>query len=157
MQTRDVIIRSPWWMRLYVVAFMVVAFAIVVGEHFAAASLRPKSVVGAIVVLGLGAVLAHRMLRLGIHTQGDVMTVRGVMSTRVLRRSEIEAFRIGDPSPGLPMVKVVYVLLADGGVLPLEFTVSLARKPAGSGRLDDLLRQLMAWHAGGLPSGPADA
>lgn len=104
-----------------------------------------SGVLVAAVMLIIGVALAYRLVTLGVFGRGDELVVRNNFRTRRLTRSEIEDFRVGSASGGLPVNKAISVLLMDGSLLNLDVTTCLTVLPRGRRRLDQQLLTLRAW------------
>lgn len=148
MVAEDVVMRQPLWVRLYALVFGTVWCGMVAGGLVAGALRRSPAVVVPVLMLAFGGTLIYRVYRMGVRTDDGVMVVRNQWRTRVLQRAEIEGFRIGDSAVGIPGVKVVYALLAEGDLLSLDITASMVPLVGSRRRLDERLERLRTWHAG---------
>jgi hypothetical protein len=101
---------------------------------------RGSAAIGLLMV-AFGATLGWRLARLSVRCEGDLLIIRNNFRSRTLRRAEIEGFRVGQPQGGIPFGNVVYVLLDDDSVLPLDATLRMRRR----GSVDRDLLRLKEW------------
>lgn len=144
MSRQVVHIRQPVALRIYVVGFgtvwcaMLVSFA-VAGRGQGAVSVVP------LLMLGFGATLMYRMLRVGVVADESGLLVRNSFRTKRFSWSEVEDFRVGGAAMGMPFGKVVHVLLRNGEVLTLDVTMRPWLFARGRARLDEYVQALRSW------------
>jgi hypothetical protein len=141
---RPYAIRLPLAVRAYVVIFMCIWCVPLLGASIGAAVHGSPGFVGfAVPMLAFGLALGYRIIRLSVTLNPDDLLVRGYFHTRRIVRADIEGFRQGSQT-NQPFTRVIYVLLRDGTVFPLDVT---ARMYVGRGkaRLADRTRSLQSW------------
>lgn len=149
MSESTVRLRPPFVLRAFGFAFLLVWFAVValtVGRRVASGATGPAIIAGVLLVAGM--VIGYRVLRVGLDAHGSRLIVRNHLYTRTLDRSEIEDFRLGKPPGGnLPIGKAVYIMLANGSVLPVEATGNPLPGKTGRALAEEHLKRLRNWHA----------
>jgi hypothetical protein len=134
-----VVIRQPAAMRLYVLGFGIVWCGFLVTFLLDTGSPLP------VLMLAFGATIVYRTVRLGVFADVDGLRVRNNFSTKRFAWSEVEDFRLGPPSMGLPVGKVIHVLLRDGTIMALDVTT----RPFGRAKLERNLVALRSWLSAG--------
>ena len=88
--------------------------------------------------------MAFRLLRLGVVEQPDGdLRVHNTFGGRVLRRTDVEAFRIGSHGGNLAVGRAIQVLLTDNTVYGLDVTSN--PRFLGRGRTQRQLAALESW------------
>lgn len=71
--------------------------------------------------------------------------MRNHYRTRRYSWDEVEGFRVGTPTMGMPVGKVVHALLADGSIIALDVTMRPWLLSKSKAKLDRHLEALRAW------------
>ncbi len=96
-------------------------------------------------MLVFGATLTYRLVRVEAVADDSGLLVRNHFRTRTYKWSEVEDFRLASPTMGLPIVKAIHVLLANGEITTLDVTMSGVVLSRGKQKLDGYICQLQAW------------
>lgn len=137
-----VVIRPPAWVRVYVSIFLVVwvgvdVFTTMIRHH-------GSSVPVGIVFIGFALTLGSRLLSLGVSelANGD-LRVRNNVSTRTLRRADVEEFRFGLAGGTRLSGRTVQALLVDA----TTYSIDVARSGPflGGNRTSRELALLNRW------------
>lgn len=95
---------------------------------------RPLFLIGQVAFNGM---LCYRLFRIeAVADQGGLL-VRNFLRTQRFFWPEVEGFRLGTPFIGIPVGEVIYVLLTNRKIVPLDVTMSRKR--------DDYLAALREW------------
>lgn len=139
---REVSIRPPVLIRVYVGVFLVVWIGTVVWTTMIRH--HGSSAAVGVVFVAFGATLGWRLLRLGVQSQADgSLTIRNNVGGRRLDRGQVEEFRVGSNGGARIGQRGIQVLLRDGTTYGLD----VCRTPFGFGtrRLSNQVDQLDAW------------
>ena len=107
-------------------------------------NLRPEALL-LVVMLAFGATITYRTFRMEVVADVDGLLVRNYFRTKRFRWGEVEAFRLGSPTMGMPVGKTIYALLKDGELISLDVTMRLGLLPSTRRKRDTLLDQLREW------------
>ena len=138
------VIRPPLAARAYVVVFVCIWCGSVFVGLIAAAVHGSPTVVILFLMLTFGLTLGYRIFRLSVVLGPQDLLVRNFYRTRRIARADIEGFRQGGLSQQ-PFTRVIYVLLRDGTVFPLDVTGRPYFFGRGKTLLDDRTRLLQSW------------
>lgn len=135
-------IRPPIGQRIYIVAlgiFWCGFLAVSIVATRSAASVVPLA------MLAFGGTLFYRMLRLEVIADETELLIRNHLGTKHLDRSEVEDFRVGRASMGMPFGKVIHVLLRNGEIMALDVTLRPWLFGSGPAKLESYLNSLRDW------------
>ena len=136
-------IRQPIAVRVYTGVFGLIWCGFV-ATGFLSLVPRPESLIP-LGMLVFGATLTSRLVRVEAVADDSGLLVRNYYRTRTYKWSEVEDFRLGNPTMGLPIGKVIHVLLASGEITTLDVTMRPLLLSRGKEKLDGYIRQLRAW------------
>lgn len=136
-------IHQPIAVRVYIGIFGVVWCGFV-AAGFVSLAPHPDSLI-LFGMFAFGATLTYRLFRLEAVADDSGLLVRNYYRTRTYKWPEVEDFRLGSPTMGLPIGKVIHVLLANGEIMTLDVTMRPWLLRRGKQKLDGYLRQLRAW------------
>jgi hypothetical protein len=137
--------RQPAALRVYMVVFGVVWCGIAAVATVGAAADGSAAVVIPLLMLGFGAALVYRFVRLDVVADDMGCVVRNTFVTKRYGRSEIEDFRVQASIPGAPFGKVIVMLLRDGELIPLDVSKRLWFGDRGRAKLREYVNGLRAW------------
>jgi hypothetical protein len=138
------VIRLPLALRAYVVVFSCLWCGGVFAGLIAAAVHGSPTVLILLLMLAIGLALGYRLFRLSVALGPRDLVVRNYYSTRRIPRADVEGFRQGALSQQ-PFMRVIYVLLRDGTLLPLDVTGRPSFLGRGNSLLEDRLQLLQRW------------
>ena len=128
-QVRQVTIRPPLLIRLYVGAFLVVWLGAVGWTSFIRH--HGSSIVVGVLLVAIGVTMGYRLARSGITSAPDgTLVVRNSLGTRRLAASDIEDFRLGHDGGTRIGNHGIQALLRDGTTYSFDVT----KMPFGIGR-----------------------
>ena len=140
--TERVEIRPPMAQRIYIVAFGIIwcGFLVVaiVATH-SATSIVP------LIMIAFGATMFYRMFQLSVIADETELLIRNHFGTKHIERSEIEDFRVGRATMGMPFGKVIHVLLRNGEIMTLDVTMRPWFFGNGPAKLESYLTSLREW------------
>ncbi|MCA1707420.1 MAG: PH domain-containing protein [Actinobacteria bacterium] len=136
-------IRQPIALRVYIGVFGI-GWCGFVAAGFVDLVPRPES----LLLLGMfvfGASLTYRMIRLEVVADSSGLLIRNYYRTRRYDWSDVEDFRVGGPTLGMPFGKVIHALLADGEIVTLDVTMRPWAFGRGTRERERYLQQLREW------------
>ncbi|MGI4895247.1 MAG: hypothetical protein ACRYF3_09060 [Janthinobacterium lividum] len=142
-------LRVPIGWRVYVAVFGVAWIALCIVFGLLAWRSQPGSIVVVVIMAVFGEVICVRTWRARAFTDGDVLVVRNVLSSRRLDRAALRSVQVGRPT-GNPaqLGRIVSVLDRSGGVHTIDASMRTAFTPAGRQALAEQRDALEAWRQG---------
>lgn len=139
----ELTIRQPIGIRIYGLVFGLVwcglLLAAIVGT---ASSSEPGSVVPLAAMLAFGVTICWRTSTTSVKAEAAGLLVRNYFSTKRFAWSEVEDFRVGGPMFGLPIGRVVHLLLRNREVVTLDATMRSWLLGGSRQRLDSWVEDL---------------
>jgi hypothetical protein len=136
-------IHQPTALRAYIGAFGVFWCGIVAVGFFGLVP-QPEALIP-LGMLAFGGSLTYRMVRLEVVADDAGLLIRNYYKTRRYSWAEVEEFRLGSATLGMPFGKVIHALLANGEIVTLDVTMTPALFARGRKRRERHLRQLQEW------------
>jgi hypothetical protein len=140
--TEGVEIKPPTAQRVYIVAFGIFwcgFLTVTLVSAHSAASIVP------LLMIAFGGTFFYRMYRLAVIADETGLLVRNNFRTKHLDRSEVEDFRVGRATMGLPFGKMIHVLLRNGEIMTLDVTMRPWFFGSGPAKLESYLKALRGW------------
>jgi hypothetical protein len=105
---------------------------------------RPESLflVG---MLAFGGTITYRSFRMEALADVNGLLVRNYFRTKRFQWAEVEGFRLGSPTMGMPVGKTIYALLTNGEMISLDVTMRLGLLPSTRRKRDAFLGDLRRW------------